>query len=135
VGYLSFGLIDDDAITEMQRLKETLPAVSPIHARLLTTIAYQTEFGIFNHQHDHRRPLAPVAFHDKEDTLEGSQWFSHIRKYYHYRIGKVFNMSLDEFMSQPPVITNLLYDIAKSDATQHEKTATSVQKQMSLDLE
>lgn len=119
----------------MQRLQETLPAVSPIHARYFTTMAYQTEFGIFNHQVPHQRPLAPVAFHPKEDALEGSQWFSHIRKYYHYRIGKVFDLSLEEFMDNPPVITDLLYDIAKADATQHTKTATDVQKQMSLDLE
>lgn len=121
--------------SELDRLLSELPAIRPTSAELITRMAYQTEYGIFDHQkHGYSRPLASVAFHDKEDVLEGGPLFTHIRKYHSRQIYKSFGLSLLEFMDLPVYITQLIYDIADNDAVSSDAVYRDVEKDMKIDL-
>jgi hypothetical protein len=135
VGFSSFGLNQLNSSSQIDALLRELPAVRSTAAEIITLTCYQTEYGIFNHEQPHpHNPLALVAMHPKEDALEGGPLYSHIRRYYNYQIKKHFGMSLTEFLELPPYVVDLLYDIARADATQQENTHRSVQRQLDLDF-
>lgn len=135
VAFSSFGLHQLNSTGQIDALLRELPAVRATAAEIITLSCYQTEYGIFDHEKPHpHKPLALVAMHPKEDAMEGSTLFSHIRRYYNYQIRKQFGLSLSEFLDLPPYVVDLLYDIAQADATQQENTHRSVQRQLDLDF-
>jgi hypothetical protein len=135
VGFSSFGLHQLNSSGQIDALLRELPAVRATAAEIITLSCYQTEYGIFNHERPHpERPLALVAMHPKEDVVEGGPLYSHIRRYYNYQIYKHFGLSLSEFLELPMHLADLLYDISRADATQHETTQRSVQRQLDLDF-
>lgn len=107
----------------------------PTAAEIITLTCYQTEYGIYNHERpDRQRPLALVAYHPKEDVLEGGPLYSHIRRYFNYQIFKHFGLNLTEFLELPPHVVELLYDIARADGVQQGSTARQIQRQLNMDL-
>lgn len=136
MAFASFGLREVSKEGQLDGLVRNLPPVRPTTADWLTHICYQTEYGIYDHEKPSReRPLAMVAFHDKEDVLEGGPLYSHIRRFFGYRIGKLFNVSLGEFLSFPLHVVELLYAIGQSDGTQQDRTQRGIARQMHLDLD
>lgn len=104
---------------------------------MLTRIAYQTEYGIFDHSDpllSKMRPLALDAMHPKEDYVEGGQVFSYIRRYYNLRVGKEFNMSLKDFMELPYDHAQLILEMASSIMENPSPAQRQVSKQLELDL-
>lgn len=98
-------------------------------------MAYETEYGIFDHESFPDQPLALVKQHDKEDVVEGSALYAHIRKFFHYRMHKHFGVSLPEFLDLPPHVCDLLYDIVQYDTIGGEKEHRNLERQLQLDLE
>lgn len=135
VAFSSFGLSRVKEEGQLDALIRELPAVRPTAAEIITLSCYQTEYGIYNHDRLDRRPLSLVAMHPKEDVLEGGPLYSHVRKFFNYRIQKHFGLSLLEFLELPPYLVELLYDIAKADATQQDHTHRDVQRQLNMDLD
>jgi len=135
VGFARFGLDKLSTDGQLDALLRELPAVRPTAAEIITRACYQTEYGIFNHEQlGSQRPLALVAVHPKEETMEGSPLYKHIRRFYNYQIHAKFGLSLTEFLEMPPHLVELLYDIAGADATQQEQVGRAVQRQMNADM-
>lgn len=138
VAYLSFGKLPDGQESEISHLAHTLPAVSALAAERLTRTAYQNQYGIFPH-HDARkaqeRPLALVAMHPKENSVEGSLRYTYIRLYYQLKIGDIFHVSYHEFFDLPMDEADFLCEIAKRHAQTFEKTANEVERQLQLDFQ
>lgn len=116
---LQFGLdkLRQQEPGQLDALLRELPAVRPTTAHRLSTIAYQTEYGIFDHSNPalvKERPLAVVAMHPKEDVIEGGVERSHIRRFFNYRLGETFNLSLKDFFDLPVHVVNFLYELAES---------------------
>lgn len=135
VGFSSFGLNRIEQEGQLDALIRELPAVRATAAEVITLSCYQTEYGIYNHDRYDRGPLSLVAQHPKENSMEGGALFVHIRRFFHYRLSKLFGLSLSEFLELPPFVVELLYEIARADATQQDKTHTEVQRQLNLDFE
>jgi len=139
VGFSRFGLDQLGQEGQFDALLRELPAVRPTAAEMIGLSCYQTEYGIFNHSRvrgpTEQRPLASVALHDKEDVMEGGPLFSHIRRFYQYRLHKLFGLSLNEFLELPLYMVELLYDIAIADATQQDHTHRDVQRQLNMDFD
>jgi hypothetical protein len=135
VVFSRFGLTPRNTRSELERLLEELPAVRPTVAEILALSAYQTEYGIYNHQApDHTRPLALVAMHPKEDVLEGGPLFSHIRRYHQHQIQQHFRLSLVEFLELPPYLVDLLYDITPAESHRTQSITRQIQHQLDHDL-
>lgn len=128
--YSEFGLDHLDRKGQLDALMRELPAVRPSIAQIMTATAYQTEFGLYDHAAPGNHGLALVAMHPKEDVIEGGPTFTHIRRFFHYRIHKHFSLSLEEFMGLPPYVTELLYDMARGEATRTTSTLSSIEREM-----
>lgn len=104
----------------------------------MTRTAYQTEYGIFNHDDPmaaKRRPLALVAMHPKEDVLEGSTYVSALRRFYSFKINTTFSMSAHEFFALPVWETELYYDMAASTIEQAAQRGKKLERQMQMELD
>ncbi|MNC04045.1 hypothetical protein D3C87_1278450 [compost metagenome] len=121
------GLID-------QLLRET-PAVRPTAAAQLSLMAYQTDYGIYDHvtQPDRMRPLALMALHDKENAWEGGPMFSLVRRYHTYRIYEQ-GYSLTEFWDLPYPIAAFILEMAEDAIRQKDSAATAAENELAKGL-
>lgn len=109
----------------------------PIDVEFVTRAAYQMEYGIFPHhnaQKKRHRPMALVAMHDKENSMEGGPIYTLIRGFYTHRIHKYFGLSLTEFLEMPCYQTELLFGITQAEITQEERTGSDMAHQMDEEL-
>lgn len=103
----------------------------------MTRAAYQNQYGIFYHSNPgaaKTRPLALVALHDKENIVEGGLEFAYIRKFYHFKIGDIFNISLDDFFNMEKYRADFLCEIGKEHIKKFEKTNSEFEKQLNMDF-
>jgi len=114
VSMLGFGLDKVGQWGELDTLLRDCPAVRPTTAERLSKAAYQSEYGIYDHTHPHKHPLATVMMHAKEDVWEGGPELTHIRRYHAHRYATLFNMSLDEYFAMPYYRAEFLYELVKS---------------------
>lgn len=122
---------------EVRRLIEDYPAMRPSITQYMTTVAYQTEYGIYPyHQRTGLgRPLAALAMHDKENVMEGGPEFSYIRRFNLYRVSYYFGLGLTEFFDLPCYQADLVLDIARMEMTQHGRAQETLGKQLQNDLD
>lgn len=122
------GLID-------QMLKET-PAVRPTAAAQLSLMAYQTDYGIYDHVHnpDPMRPLALGALHDKENTWEGGPMVSLIRRYHTYRIFEM-GYSWDVFSELPYPHAMFVIEMAEDAIRQRGSAADRAESELRRQME
>lgn len=136
---LQFGLdkLKQPGMGQLDALLRELPAVRPTTAHRLSLIAYQTDYGIFDHSSPEAqsRPLAVLAMHPKENVIEGGAERSHLRRFFNYRIGKQFNLSLDQFFDLPVDVVNFLYELVESQITQEPNADRLLRKKLDLDLD
>lgn len=126
-----FGLAQRGQVSQLDTLLRELPAVRPSAAEAIARACYQTEYGIFDHDHAQGfKPLALVALHPKEDVVEGGLLFSHIRRYHSRQIYRNFGISLMEFLTLPPYVVELLYEIAEAESVRTEQVNNTIQRQL-----
>lgn len=135
MAFSSFGLSRVDKEGQLDALIRELPAVRATAAEVITLSCYQTEYGIYNHDRRDRGPLSLVALHPKENMMEGGPLYQHIRRFFHYRLHKLFGLSLVVFLELPLYVVELLYDIAMADATAQDHTHRDVQRQLNMDFD
>lgn len=138
VGLLSFGLDRVNKRGQLDVLLRDLPAVRPTTAEILTRTAYQTEYGIFNHDDPHaahRRPLALVAMHTKENVMEGSTYLSALRRFYNFKINTTFTISAKDFFALPVWETELYFEMAASTMEQAAQRGKKLERQMQMELD
>ena len=97
--------------------------IDSISGRLILLDAYETTYGIYNHEDDilnRDHPLALVAMHAKEDASTHSALYNTIRRFKRYRVGapENFNISLTEFLQLPREICDLMFDIQATEASE-----------------
>lgn len=78
--------------------------------------------------------MALVALHDKENVVEGGLEFSYIRKFYHFKLGDIFNISLNDFLNMEKYRADFLCEIGKEHIKKFEVTANELDKQLNLDF-
>lgn len=134
---LRFGMDKLNQVGQIDVLMRELPAVRPTTAERLSLIAYQTDYGIFDHSSPaaRSRPLAMVGVHPKEDTVEGGPIRSHIRRFFNYRIGKHFDLSLKEFFDLEVPVVHFLYEMAESRMANGDSAERELARQLDLDLD
>lgn len=137
-GHLSFqrfGLTTLESENQLDVLLRELDAVRPTTAEFLTRLAYQTDYGIYNHDLlRNKRPLAMVRMHEKEDVVEGGYLFSRIRRYHINRIYKHFGLNLIEFMELPQYVIELLFEITQVESVVNESQAHALQQELNNSL-
>lgn len=96
------GMVRHNYINE---LIEKAPPVVSTDAQLMLLDAYETTFGIENHEHPQKaRPLLLVAQQWSEDTGKGSHLFERQQQYYDCGILKFFGIPYDRWLEQPTEI-------------------------------
>lgn len=138
MGLNSFGLDRVNKRGQLDVLLRDLPAVRPTSAEIMTRVAYQTEYGIFNHDDPHaakRRPLALVAMHPKENVMEGSTYLSALRRFYSFKINTTFTISAKDFFDLPVWETEVYFDMAASTMEQAAQRGKKLERQMQMELD
>lgn len=78
------------------------------------TDVYEDYFGIFPHLStpDGVKPLASIAFHRAENTVDYSHLKQRMRTFAESRVGILFNITFDEFMNRPFPECRLMLEVA-----------------------
>ena len=82
--------------------------------------AYETEYSIYNHMATTVKPLSVVAFHDIENSIDGSPLESIIRTYVSKNLGELYRLSLTEFLELPRDIIETLIEIANQEMSKKQ---------------
>lgn len=89
----------------INELIEKAPPVVSTDAQLMLLDAYETTFGIENHEQPQKsRPLLLVAKQWAEDTGKGSHLFERQQQFYDCGILKFFGIPFDRWLEQPTEI-------------------------------
>lgn len=129
-----FGLKQAGQHGLMDQFLREQPAVRPIAARQLGLMAYQTEYGIYDHINnpDKSRPLALLALHDKENAWEGGPILSMIRRFYTYRIFE--QMSLDIFWDLPYPEAMFILEMAEDSIKQRGSAVAQAERDLTREM-
>lgn len=94
---------DIPKLNPLQVALETYPAMCSTNAQLLLREAYETTYGIVNHELPavKKRPLALVAFQWPEDSTAGCRLYERMDQYHECNILKWFGMPWDRWLDQP----------------------------------
>lgn len=87
-----------------------------ISAKLILQEAYETLYGIFNHDDPSvakTRPLALVALHPKENTAEYGKLYRMIDRYVINDVKGKFGLSLTEFLNLPHDIVDRVLKVCQ----------------------
>jgi len=95
----------DDFIS---RTVNALPKIDGIQRKVVLQDLYETEFNIYNHLRSGNRPLASVAYFECEDFTDNCQLPDMTTIYIDKDIGKLFNLSLLEFLELPSSVCDTL---------------------------
>lgn len=61
---------------------------------------YETEYGILNHTNN-KNPLGAIRFNESENFMKEYLYDSYLMTYLHKQIGKLLNLSFDEYLNRP----------------------------------
>lgn len=72
--------------------------------------AYDTTYGLYDHERWTDNPLALVSLHPGEDILSHGRLALTIRQFRRNKVNVHFGLSLQEFLEQPRHINKLIID-------------------------
>lgn len=117
---------------ELARLLDSVKALDPIQARIVLRDAYETSYGIYNHDtEDPSRPMALVALHPAENVTAHSRLYNTIRRYKMYDVKTHFGYNLSEFLELPREFTKFIFDVLAEEMSK----STSKQRQALEELQ
>lgn len=87
---------------------EKLPPLNPYDARIVMQDQYEQRYGIFNHRASKDRPLASVAMHPCEDSLQNSLLYEACEEYASLNYRETWGLSLTEFLNQPRYVVEMM---------------------------
>lgn len=119
--------------TQVMETIRSFPPMLPTTAESIMRTAYRVDHGLIA-PNEVGKPFATVKYSPKEDTVEGSLRFSYIRKFYHFKIGELFNTDLDGFFALPYDDANFLCEIAASHQHRFNRVANSIEQDLEKDL-
>jgi len=89
------------------------PQIQSVAAQLILRDRYETLYGIHDHQvEDPMHPMPLVAMWPQEDASTGSLLDERLEQFADLQVGRVFNCSLNEFLSQPSDVCFKMLEIA-----------------------
>jgi hypothetical protein len=129
----SFGqqVVNDELAKLFER---KTPLTDNIEVQLYLDEAYQTTYGIHNHNLHASSPFDLVGFHPVEDIWSSSLKRSYIRRFRLNSVGKHFNISILEFFKLTKVEADELLDQAVEANKATSRTADSIEAQLSKEL-
>lgn len=134
VQYHRFGLEQADRQGLLDQLLRETPAVRPVAAAQLSLMAYQTDYGIFDHTvGDPTRPLALMAMHPKENTFEGGPVLSLIRRFHNFKIQDL-GVSMTEFFGLPYSQAMFLFELAEHNMTKNTTAVSNADAELAKEL-
>lgn len=88
----------------------------PVTGRLAMIEAYETKYGILNHDSEEvmRDSLSLVRMNDAEEPVRYSPFERRVWEYSEREINKHFGLNLFEFLEQPRHIVEMLLSVAES---------------------
>jgi len=104
---------------------QQLPKLNSIDGRIVLQDLYESHYGIYDHLHvaSKRKPLASIAMHPSEDTIDSSLLDQTIRSYTARGIRELYGLSLVDF-SYPRTTLLEMHAVADSLVVlDHHKTA------------
>lgn len=110
------------------------PLADSIEVQLYLDEAYQTTYGIHNHNLQNSTPFDLVGVHPAEDIWSSSLKRSYIRRFRLNNVGKHFNISILEFFKLTKVEADELLDQAIEANKTTSRTADSIEAQLSKEL-
>lgn len=112
---MSFGIKTTTAKSQVDHLINTVDAIRPITAELLSRKAYHQDFGICDHVNND--PLDLVRMHPKENFIEGGPRRTWQRKYVNFRLANTTNLNITEFFQLPYPDACFLVELSQSVAS------------------
>lgn len=115
-------------ISEENALREvitTSPKVCSTDAQLLLMEAYETTYGIFDHD-NFSRPLSLVAMHSGEENAKSSKLYERFRQFRTKNVFKHFGINLLEFLSMPTEYCNYVLELAEEASKEEDIVATNL---------
>lgn len=119
--------------TQVMETIRSFPPMLPTTAESIMRTAYRVDHGIIDPS-EVGKPFSTVRYSPKEDTVEGSLRFSYIRKFYHFKLGELFNLDLEKFFALSFDDANFLCEIAASHQQRFNKVASGIERDLEQDL-
>ena len=92
---------------------------------------YEIRTGICNHPKLHKtRPLSTVAFHDAEEITKGSLLEEALQDYLDLEINSFFGLNIDEYLSLPSDIVQLLRRLAEKALQSKGRSMADLENQL-----
>lgn len=113
------------------RMLQQIPKVNSVDAEIMMRDFYEHEFGIYPHlSANKKRPLASVAIHPAENTIEHSLLEEAIRTFIKHNIGDMFKLSLLEFLELPMDVVQILIRVASDAVMQKNQLVSNVEREL-----
>lgn len=130
----TFGLAQAQQKGLLDQVLHETPAVRPVAAAQLSLMAYQTDYGIYNHHHpDPERPLAIHAMHPRENAYEGGPILSLVRRFHNYRLADM-GYRLEEFWQLEYPIAMFIFELAEHAITQKNTVAGKAEAELAKEM-
>lgn len=92
--------------------------------------AYDITFRIYNHELQAQSPLDYIKMHPGEDYCQHSLLYARIREFARKRVGRVFNISLVEFLDLPRDICDYMIDVAVDQMNDESQTMEQLREDL-----
>lgn len=92
--------------------------------------AYDTTYGIYNHDDPKAHPMALVTQHPKESVTEYGPLYRMFYNYHLKGVYKEFGIGIEEFLNLPREFTNLIFQILDESAELESKKQREVEDKM-----
>jgi hypothetical protein len=99
-------------------------------AQILLREAYETTYGIYNHDSDNAHPFSLVLNSKKEDYLSFGPLYKLLVKYRLKDVNKTFGLNLKEFLSLPREFTEIILEICENVALDDARAFNDVKEKL-----
>lgn len=117
-----------DGHKNLNMVFESVKAADSIAASIYLQQAYETDYGIEDHERHNASPLSTVLYRDTEHYLSAIQHGSLMREYRKNKIKDYFGISFNEYITEPPYICELMINEVKSYEDELERIKEEVER-------
>lgn len=134
-GHVDFATFGMDKVNDRQRFHDLIVNTKKMDSYTTTLAwreAYETHFGIFNHDQpgfEKYKPLALVAMHPKEDTFHYSLRYRYYWRFTQYGLAEKLKMSYFQFIELPWYETQEIFEAEQRKAQDEMRKEDERRKQ------
>jgi hypothetical protein len=120
--------IDEDLL--IQNLFANIPKLCSTDATILSTIHYDTYYGIFEHRrYEEARPMGLMALHPAEDAFHTHPLFDCARNFRHGRIQELFGITFDRYLQLTHPMIEMLTELANEFNQEQIDVASDIERE------